>query len=286
MGRNSGQVFGASGRKDLLLFEPSQLTLVTDKANALYDERVELEVDERLIKNIMVFGVLEPIIVRLNGEDKKGQPIVEVIDGRQRVKATIEANRRLAKQGSETHRVPAVTRRGDDASMAGIMVSANELRTPDDPISRARKMQTLIDMGKSPEEVGVYFGVSAHTVSNGLTLLDCAAPVQEAIAKGEVSQVVGRTLARLPRDEQKKVLATLPAKTGKKAEQAAAKAIDTGDGRTAEQRHKLRSRAEVVGAARRLANIEDTDTEQTHLKQNGTIAAHFVQVRGRHSRCR
>ncbi len=51
-----------------------------------------------------------------------------MVDGRQRVRHTLEANKRLTKEGKEPLLVPAVAKRGSAIRMAQAMVSANEIR--------------------------------------------------------------------------------------------------------------------------------------------------------------
>ncbi|MPU35299.1 hypothetical protein FK479_15890 [Klebsiella quasipneumoniae] len=63
MAKNSIEVYGASGKTNVLTFEPEHLHLITDKTHPLYDERVHLPIDEGMVLNIAELGVLEPIIV-------------------------------------------------------------------------------------------------------------------------------------------------------------------------------------------------------------------------------
>lgn len=63
MAKNSIDVYGASGKTNVLSFEPENLHLVTDKTHPLYDERVHLPIEEGMVLNIAELGVLEPIIV-------------------------------------------------------------------------------------------------------------------------------------------------------------------------------------------------------------------------------
>ena len=63
MAKDSKVVYGASGKTNVLTFEPESLHLVTDKTHPLYDERVHLPIDEGMVLNIKELGVLEPIIV-------------------------------------------------------------------------------------------------------------------------------------------------------------------------------------------------------------------------------
>lgn len=63
MAKNSIDAYGACGKTNVLMFEPENLHIVTDKAHPLYDERVNLPIDEGMVLNIKELGVLEPIIV-------------------------------------------------------------------------------------------------------------------------------------------------------------------------------------------------------------------------------
>ncbi|KLE58369.1 ParB N-terminal domain-containing protein, partial [Klebsiella aerogenes] len=133
MAKNSIDAYGASGKTNVLNFEPENLYLVTDKSHPLYDERIHLPINEPMVLNIMDQGVLEPIIVWKDPETGRSC----VVDGRQRVRHTIEANKRLAKEGKPLLMVPAVTKRGSAVRMAQAMVSANEIRQADTPLGRA-----------------------------------------------------------------------------------------------------------------------------------------------------
>lgn len=108
MAKNSIDAYGASGKTNVLMFEPEKLHLVTDKTHPLYDERIHLPINEAMVLNIMDQGVLEPIIVWKDPESG----LACVVDGRQRVRHTLEANKRLVKQGDSPLLVPAVTKRG------------------------------------------------------------------------------------------------------------------------------------------------------------------------------
>src|SRR5580692_10690815 len=88
----------AKGKTDVYFFDPRDLVLVTDKDDLLYDARVEDPVNEALVASLMYapdgkssLGVIQPVTGRRNQESGK----VEVVAGRDRVKAGREANRRL-----------------------------------------------------------------------------------------------------------------------------------------------------------------------------------------------
>ncbi|HDZ2121161.1 TPA: hypothetical protein RR002_004582 [Klebsiella pneumoniae] len=52
MAKNSIDVYGASGKTNVLSFEPENLHLVTDKTHPLYDERVHLPIEEGMVQTV------------------------------------------------------------------------------------------------------------------------------------------------------------------------------------------------------------------------------------------
>lgn len=205
-----------AGRSDLFTLDPEIIVIPED--GPLFDERSALPLDESLVLNIMFQGVLEPIIVRKNG------PTIEVVAGRQRVKATREANRRLAEMGKAPIKIPAILKQGSDAEMYGILISENEIRRADDQVAKGKKALRLMNLGYTVPDIAVVFGVSHDTVRRWLALNDLTPEVQEAVSTGEIPAGAGRVLAALPREEQAAKLDELRADdqpvTAKKAERA------------------------------------------------------------------
>ena len=234
---------GAAGKTDLLLFDPTTLVIVEDEGSALRDDRAKLEFDERLVLSMMVRGVLQPIIVRKNPETDK----VEVVDGRQRVKAAREANKRLKKEGRDLLRVPAVVKRNSALDALAMMVTANELRTEDTPMNRAKKLARYVDMGGTKEDAAVAFGCSAATITNMLGLLDAPAIVRKAVDSGAVSVSDGYKLAKLE-----------PAEATKRVEQLRKEAPREAGKKRSKNAKKAR---EIVTGGKPAAAVSDTKLE-------------------------
>jgi len=254
MGRSSKEVFGADGSTNLLSFYPEKLTIVTDPASPLYDERINLPLDEAMIRNIQTFGVLEPIIVTRDTETGD----VLVIDGRQRVRHAIEANKRLDAAGLPLLLVPATTRKGDDDSaLMSIMVATNEIRQADPPLVRAAKMQRMKARGMDDATVALAFGVTTKTVESHLCLLDCAKPVQKAIEQGFIGLGDAKYLSRLTPDQQRsKVEELVRATTGKEghARAKAKRQVLTATDKPAAP--KTKGRKEIAAHYRDFAGYE------------------------------
>ena len=215
---------GAEKKGDIYFFKPEALTMITDKSSPLYDERIDMPLDPDLVASVMAFGIIEPIVVRKDGEDNKGRPVIQVIDGRQRVRAQLAANELLMAERQEPGRVPAVFRRCNGEEAMAVMITANEIRVDDDPITRARKLQRFLERGHTEQEACTAFGIDTRVMRNMLALLSCSAKVRDAIMRSRITLSVARDLAELPEAEQDAKLAELEGKgaTGPRNAQATA----------------------------------------------------------------
>lgn len=202
MAKNSIDAYGASGKTNLLFFDPEKLVLVTEKTSPLYDERVHLPVDIDLAKNIDYQGVIEPILIQKDPETGT----VEVVVGRQRVKASRLANEWRRARGVATVQVPAIVHRGEREKLLDVIVSENEARTADTPLGRAEKMRRLMALGRGENEIAVIFKCKVQAVRDTLKLLECTSAVQQAVEKGQINLKHAKQLAGMaPADQRAKV---------------------------------------------------------------------------------
>lgn len=223
-------------RRDSFLLEPERLTLVYDKSHPLYDPRVEEEPSESMILNIAMYGVLEPIIVRKNGD------AIEVVAGRGRTKATLEANRRLVAEGKTPLLIPAIVRGGSDADLFGVLVAENEVRREDSIINKGEKARKLLNMGYTVQQIAVTFGVSRQAVDNWLTADEMPEEIKEAVISGELSATAAAQMADLSKEEQVKRYKEIKAKGVKATTSAMKKAATTGNATPAK---RLKSRKQI-----------------------------------------
>lgn len=220
MAKNSIDAYGALGKSNVLMFDPDCLTLVTDPASPLYDSRVHMPVDEALVLNIKALGVLQAISIAKNAETG----LVEVVAGRQRVKAAREANRRLRAEGGVLIQVPAIPRKDRGVSLTSVMVSENELRQADTPMGRAEKMVKLLGLGRTEADLCVLFGCGLPTVKSTLALLNATDAVQTAVQSGAINLGHAKALVKLePAEQREKVAALVAAGAGAKGHDKARK---------------------------------------------------------------
>ncbi|RQY60822.1 hypothetical protein DF111_01535 [Burkholderia stagnalis] len=199
MAKNSLDAYGAEGKTNLLFFDPEKLVLVTDKSSPLYDERVHLPVDEAMAHNIDYQGITSPIEISKNPETGD----VEVVIGRQRVKACRLANVWRKGRGAPLRQVPAVVYKGKREHAIDAIVSENELRRADTPLGRAEKMRQLMAIGRGEDQVAMIFGCRVATVRSTLALTECCAEVQKAVDAGKVPVTHAAKLSRMKPDDQR-----------------------------------------------------------------------------------
>jgi len=237
MAKNSIDAYGASGKTNVLFFDPDALVLVTDESSPLYDERVHLPEDEGMARNIDYQGVLENVSISKNPETGT----VEVVFGRQRVKNARLANKWRRARGEPIRMVPAVVYQGKRKDALDAIVSENEIRTSETPLGRAEKMRRHLALGRGEDQIAVIYNCTVTTVRDTLALLECPKVVQNAVEAGQITLTHVKALAKLAPDEQRaKVSELVAAGQGTKPHERSRKqAAIMGD------RPRLKSRKEI-----------------------------------------
>jgi ParB-like chromosome segregation protein Spo0J len=188
-------------------------------------------------------------------EVRKDGPRLEVVVGRQRVKALRAANEARRAEGLPPYRLRAFVRGVDGADALELLVAENEQRLSDRPYYRAEKCRRLLDMGRTRDDVAMTFGVQLQTIDNWMRFYDLAEDVQAAVRAGRVGFYAALQLADLPREEQVTALEALPP--------------EDGEGEAS---------ARTVRAARRKASGADEDGEDVerpgYRRIKRVLAAH------------
>ncbi|KKW45604.1 MAG: Chromosome partitioning protein gp35 [Parcubacteria group bacterium GW2011_GWB1_56_8] len=241
-------------REDLFSIEPERLSLIIEPTHPLYDPRVHLPLDPGFVANIDRRGVVTPIRVRKNGA------ALEVVAGRQRVRAAVEANKLRAARGDEALKVRVwLFRAEDDRALTGLMTAEN-LRTDDPPTMRARKCAKMLADGWVVEDVAVAWGCSAQSISNYLLLLDCDAGIQAACDAGTISETTARSLSKLDRSAQVEALDGMAATGATKGSAAEAAVTAVRQGRAVPKKGEaVERRVNRRTVEKFLAVIESSD---------------------------
>ena len=144
----------------------------------------ELGALEELADSIRRHGVLQPIVVRPQGDG------YEIVSGERRWRASQAAGRAT---------IPATVRADvTDEQMLELALVENLQRQDLDPMERAEGYQALMQtLHLTQEEVAVRVGLKRATVANHLRLLDLPDVAQGAVRRGLISMGHARALLGL-----------------------------------------------------------------------------------------
>lgn len=155
-----------------------------------FQPRVQFESEklEELTASIAANGVIQPIVVRQNGNG------YEIIAGERRWRAA---------QRAGLSRIPAIVQEVSDEKMVEMALVENIQRDDLSPIEEAHAYQLLVEQfSLNQEEVAKRVGRSRTAVTNTLRLLRLPKPIQQQLLSGEISMGHARALLPLAKDEQ------------------------------------------------------------------------------------
>jgi len=245
-------------RLNAFAMEPDALTIVgldTDDGpeHPLYDERCRMPLDEGLVTSIArEEKLLQAVGVRKNGH------LIEVVHGRQRVRALRVVNERRIKDGLPPLTATCFVERPiSDVRAMGMMIAENENRVNDDPVTRATKAARFIAMGATENDVSVSFGISRQAVKNLLALLELSDEVKKAVQLGHLSYSAAIELRDLPRTQQDSKLAAMLEVGATGVSEAKRQRRARANGKSATPR----GRAVGIKTLRRIADNEEFTSE-------------------------
>ncbi len=147
---------------------------------------------EDLANSIRAKGILQPIMVR-----KQGEELFEILAGERRWRAAQKAGQ---------HDVPIIIRETDDKEKLEIGLIENIQRENLNPIEEAEAYQVLIDKYKLTQlEISEQVGKERSTIANSLRLLGLTDKVKQLVVKNLISMGHAKVLLSLqnPIDQEK-----------------------------------------------------------------------------------
>ncbi len=139
---------------------------------------------EELAESIKNYGVIQPITVRINDEDK-----YELIAGERRLRAS-----KLLK----LEKIPAVIRDFSNQEMAEVALVENLQRRDLDFLEEARAYQQLLEkFNLTQQELAEKIGKSQSTIANKLRLLNLPTDVRKFLNSPVISERHARALLKL-----------------------------------------------------------------------------------------
>ena len=146
---------------------------------------------QQLAQTLQEEGLLQPIIVREN------QGGYEIIAGERRFRAA---------KSLGWEKIPAIVNNLDDQQTASLALIENLQRENLNPIDEAQAYEQLMQLNDLTQtQLAQDIGKSQSYVANKLRLLKLAEPVQEHLAKGELSARHGRAILGLSEEDQVKL---------------------------------------------------------------------------------
>ena len=213
-----------------------------------------------LAESIADHGVLQPILVRANGDG------FVIIAGERRWRAA---------QRAQLHAIPAIVRDESDGSSAEIALIENVQRQDLNAIEEAEGYKTLIaTYGHGQDAVGKLVGKSRSYVANLLRLLDLPEDVRQLLMRGDISMGHARAIVS---NEDPSALAEQIVREGLSVRQAEqlAKKIKPGAGTDigrASARNAHPADADLAALERQLGDMLGLKVKVSHSGKGGTVS--------------
>jgi ParB family chromosome partitioning protein len=247
----------------------AELPIADIRANAKQPRQVfDEEALDELAHSIREFGVLQPVVVRPDGDS------YELVMGERRLRAAAQA-------GLEA--IPAIIRSTNDDAMLRDALLENIHRAQLNPLEEAHAYQQLLEeFGTTHEELAQRLGRSRPQVSNTIRLLNLSLPVQRRVAAGVLSAGHARALLGLDDTDAQDELAGRIVAEGlsvRATEELVALAVAGHGGRKAGRRAAPRITAPAVTElADKLSDAFDTRVRVDIGRRKGRITVEFASV--------
>jgi ParB family chromosome partitioning protein len=248
----------------------AELPLAAIHANARQPRQVFDEDSlAELTHSVREFGVLQPIVVRPDGEG------YELVMGERRLRAATAAG---------LDRIPAIIRSTADDAMLRDALLENIHRVQLNPLEEAAAYQQLLEeFGTTHEELAQRIGRSRPQVTNTIRLLNLSVPVQRRVAAGVLSAGHARALLGLEdRDAQDELAARIVAEGLSVRATEELVALHGRDGEPAKpSRRAPASRITapaITDLADRLSDTFDTRVRVELGRRKGKITVEFASV--------
>jgi ParB family transcriptional regulator, chromosome partitioning protein len=221
-----------------------------------------------LADSIRERGVLQPILLRPNGEDYM------IIAGERRWRAA---------QRARLHSIPAIVREIDESSTAELALIENIQRQDLNPLEEAEGYRRLIKQhGHTQDDVGRIVHKSRSHVANLLRLLDLPEFVRQSLLRGDISMGHARAVAtaadpiELTRRVIAKGLSVRQTEQWARREKGGPAATDSGRG--GPRSTLAQSDPDLMALERQLGDILGLKVQVSHKGEGGTVTLHYSSL--------
>ena len=224
---------------------------------------------DELADSIRERGVLQPILLRPNGDDYM------IVAGERRWRAA---------QRARLHSIPAIVREIDESTTAELALIENIQRQDLNPLEEAEGYRQLIKAhGHTQDDVGRIVHKSRSHVANLLRLLELPEFVRQALLQGDISMGHARAVAAAPDPvELTKKVIERGLSVRQAEEWARRERLRPGAGswiaRASERNAKKHADADLVALERQLGDILGLKVQVTHKGEGGTVVLHYSSL--------
>ena len=153
-----------------------------------------------LVDSIREHGIIQPLIVRKVGDN------FELIAGERRLRASQELGLK---------KVPVIVREASDRDVLEMALIENLQREDLNPVEEAQAYVRLAkEFGLRQEDIARRVGKNRATVANAMRVLDLPSPVQDMLARGDLSVGHAKVILGAKNSSDQEVLALEVAKKG------------------------------------------------------------------------
>lgn len=187
-----GQEREAKEGESMLYLRPEQIKLPQNAQKARKNQNAII----RLAASIKQYGLLEPLSVRIAGEER-GMTLYELVDGKRRLDAALIAG---------LNKIPCKILPQNDKTyaLAGIFESLRSKKLH--IFEQAAGFRLLMDdFSLTQEEIAERLGISQSTVANKLRLLQFSREEQQDILEAGLTERHARTILRLKTPELRQI---------------------------------------------------------------------------------
>lgn len=215
---------------------------------------------ERLAESIRQYGVLQPIVVRRNGER------FELLVGERRWRASQAAGRKT---------IPAVVSDIAPRDRLEVAIVENVQRHDLNPIELALAFQSLAEGGATQEQIGHRVGFDRSSVANYLRLLDLSRELQSDVETGRISMGHAKALLQVTNPERRHHL-----RQRILAEQLSVRGVEEAARQVSDAPRPARTRADAPAADPNLAHVIDQlrDRFKTKVRIVGGAARGHIEL--------
>lgn len=221
-----------------------------------------------LAESIAARGVLQPVLLRDAGDGS-----YVIVAGERRWRAA---------QKAQLHRIPAIVRDFDDATVAEVALIENIQREDLNALEEADAYAVLMStFGHGQDELAKLVGKSRSHVANLLRLRDLPEFVRDALVRGELNMGHARAIATAPDPEELARQIIAKGLSVRQAEALGRQAKPNPVNRVARQsarQPQAAADADLAALERQLGDVLGLKVKVTHSNGSGAVIVNFSSL--------